>query len=96
MRFSVSSKLRGLLSLVAIITIVSAFMLNGLFFHATATHAAGGQSTSATKGVLTPARSVDDSNSTNTLLSRGVRHSHQKKNQESVTPEHVEDSDGFH
>ena len=86
MRFSARSKVGGLLSLVAVISIISAFMLNGLFFHATATHAVGGQSTSATKGILTPSRSVDDSNSTNTLLSRGVRHSQQKKNQASVSP----------
>ena len=86
MRFSARSKVGGLLSLVAIMSIISAFMFNGLFFHATATHAASGQSTSVTKGILTPARSVDDSNSTNTLLSRGVRHPQQKKNQTSVGP----------
>ena len=86
MRFSARSKVGGLLSLFVMITIVSAFSLNGLFFHAASTHAAGGQSTSSTTGILTPARSVDDSNSTNTLLSRGVRHPQQKKNQTSVGP----------
>ncbi|HWZ19387.1 MAG TPA: hypothetical protein VNW73_11365, partial [Ktedonobacteraceae bacterium] len=86
MRFSARSKVGGLLSLLTMISIISAFMLNGLFFHTPATHAAGGQSTSATKGILTPARSIDDSNSTNTLLSRGVRHAQQKKNQASVSP----------
>jgi len=86
MRFSARSKVGVLLSLVAIISIISAFMLNGLFFHAAATHAAGVRTPGATKGILTPTRSVDDSNSTNTLLSRGVRHPQQKKNQASVSP----------
>ncbi len=50
MRFSARSKVGGLLSLFVMITIVSAFALNGLFFHSTATRAAGGQSYSASKG----------------------------------------------
>lgn len=79
MRFSTRSKVGGLLSLVAFISIISVFMFNGLFFHAVVTHAAEGQSPSATKGILTPSRSVDESNVTNTLLSRGIRHSQQKK-----------------
>src|SRR5260370_35304200 len=86
MRFSISSKLRGLLSLIAIITIVSAFMLNGLFFRTTATHAVGGQSTSSTKGILTPVKSVDDSKSATPLFSRGVRHLHQGNSQAVKSP----------
>jgi hypothetical protein len=86
MRFSARSKVGGLLSLVAFISIISAFVLNGFFFQVTATHAAGRQSTSITKGILTPSKSVDVSNSTNTLLSRGVRHFQQKIHQASVRP----------
>jgi hypothetical protein len=86
MRFSAQSKMGGLLSLVAFISITSVFMFNGLVFHAVVTHAAGGQSPSATKGILTPSRSVDELNVTNTLLSRGIRHSQQKKNHASVSP----------
>ena len=86
MRFSARSKVGGLLSLVAFIFIISAFVVNGFFFHVTSTHAAGRQSTSVTKGILTPAKSVDVTNSTNTLLSRGVKHLQQKKNQVSVSP----------
>ncbi len=51
MRFSARSKVGGLLSLFFMITIVSTFALNGLFFHDTATRAAGGQALSATKGI---------------------------------------------
>src|ERR1700751_3845277 len=85
MRFSARSKVGGLLSLIAFVTIISTFILNGSLFHATATHAAGGQSPSVTKGVLTPAGSNDVSSSTSTLLSRGVRHAQQKKYLASVS-----------
>ncbi len=86
MPFSARSKMGGLLSLVAIIIIFSAFSLNGLFFHGSAVHAAGEQPYRATKGTLTPSRSVDDSNSTTPLLSKGARHVHQKNNQVGVSP----------
>lgn len=86
MRFSARSKVGGLLSLLAIMTLVSAFVFNGLFFHGTVTHAAGGQTYSATKGTLTPSKSVDNSNSTNALLSKGTRHFHQKNKQSGVSP----------
>ena len=86
MRFSARSKVGGLLSLVAIISILSAFMLNGLFFHAASTHAAGGQAFSATKGILTPSKSIDNSNSTPTLFSKGSRHLHQGSNQAGKSP----------
>ena len=86
MRFSARSKVGGLLSLIAFISIISAFVLNGLFFHITTTHAVGRKSISVTKGLLIPVNSVDVSNSTNTLLSRGVRHFQQKKNLASVSP----------
>jgi hypothetical protein len=86
MRFSARSKVGGLLSLFVMITIVSAFALNGLFFHGTATRAAGGQSYSATKGILTPSKSIDDSNSTTPLFSKGVRHLHQGNSQAGKSP----------
>jgi hypothetical protein len=81
MRFSVRSKVGGILSLFFMFAIISAFALNGLFFHGTATRAASGQTYSATKGILKPSRSIDGSNSTNPLLSKGVRYPHQKQNQ---------------
>src|SRR5260370_16360191 len=54
MRFSTRSKVGGLLSLLAIVTIITAFMLSGLVFRGTATHASNAQY-SATPGTLTPA-----------------------------------------
>src|SRR5258708_11389641 len=54
MRFSTRSKVGGLLSLLAIVTIITAFMLSGLVFRGTATHASNAQY-SATQGTLTPA-----------------------------------------
>ena len=86
MRFSARSKAGGLLSLFVMITIVSAFALNGLFFHGTATRAAGGQAYSATKGILTPSKSIDDSNSTTPLFSKGVRHLRLGSNQAGKSP----------
>src|SRR6266566_8076170 len=86
MRFSARSKVGGLLSLFVMITIVSAFALNGLFFHSTATRAAGGQSYSATKGIVTPSRSVDDSNAASTLFSKGVRHRYAGNSQATQSP----------
>lgn len=86
MRFSARSKVGGLLSLVAIITIVSTFLLNGLFFHGATTHAAGGPLYKATKGILTPATSVDDLNAASTLLSKGIRHLHQRNSLASRSP----------
>jgi hypothetical protein len=85
MRFSARSKVGGLLSLLVIVTIISAFVLNGLFARGTTTHAAG-QLYNATKGTLSPVTSVDNSNSTPTLFSKGVRHFHQKNNQAGVSP----------
>jgi hypothetical protein len=86
MRFSARSKVGGLLSLFFMLTIVSAFALNGLFFHGAATRASGGQSYSATKGILTPSNSIDDSNSTTQLFSKGVRHAQHGNNQVRLSP----------
>jgi hypothetical protein len=86
MRFSTRSKVGGLLSLLVMITIVGAFVLNGLFNHGIATHAAGGQLYKAMKGILTPSKSVDDSNSTNPLFSKGSRYLHHGNNQAGKSP----------
>ncbi len=86
MRFSARSKVGGLLSLLAIVTIISAFVFNGLFFHGTATRAAGGQAFSATKGILTPSKSIDDSNLATPLFSKGVRHAQHGNNQTGKSP----------
>src|SRR5260370_14620019 len=61
MRFSTRSKVGGLLSLLAIVTIITAFMLGGLLFRGTATHASNAQY-SATQGTLTPAGTVNPTN----------------------------------
>src|SRR5258708_34446337 len=61
MRFSTRSKVGGLLSLLAIVTIITAFMLSGLVFRGTATHASNAQY-SATPGTLTPAGTVNLTN----------------------------------
>src|SRR5260221_4016460 len=63
MRFSTRSKVGGLLSLLAIVTIITAFMLSGLVFRGTATHASNAQY-SATQGTLTPAGAVSLRNTT--------------------------------
>jgi hypothetical protein len=71
MRFSTRSKVGGLLSLLAIVTIITAFMLSGLVFRGTATHASNAQY-SATQGTLTPAGTVNLRNvPTNLSLAAG-------------------------
>src|SRR5712692_10765773 len=71
MRFSTRSKVGGLLSLLAIVTIITAFMLSGLVFRGTATHASNAQY-SATPGTLTPAGTVNLRNvPTNLSLAAG-------------------------
>jgi hypothetical protein len=86
MLFSARSKVGGLLSLLGIVTIISAFVFNAMFFHGTATRAAGRQAYSVTKGILTPSKSIDKSNSTSTFFSKGTRHLHQGNNQASKSP----------
>src|SRR5260221_11071568 len=61
MRSSTRSKVGGLLSLLAIVAIITAFMLSGLVFRGTATHASNAQY-SATPGTLTPAGTVNFKN----------------------------------
>src|SRR5258708_13012046 len=76
MRFSTRSKVGGLLSLLAIVTIITAFMLSGLVFRGTATHASNAQY-SATQGTLTPAGTVNLRNvPTNLSLSASVSFPH--------------------
>src|SRR5215470_13099348 len=58
MRFSARSKVGGLLSLLVLASIITAFMLNGLVFRGTTTHASNAQY-SATPGTLTPAGTVN-------------------------------------
>src|SRR5260221_7483189 len=71
MLFSTRSKVGGLLSLLAIVTIITAFMLSGLVFRGTATHASNAQY-SATPGTLTPAGTVNLRNvPTNLSLAAG-------------------------
>src|SRR5260221_1532308 len=68
---STRSKVGGLLSLLAIVTIITAFMLSGLVFRGTATHASNAQY-SATPGTLTPAGTVNLRNvPTNLSLAAG-------------------------
>lgn len=86
MCFSTRSKVSLLVSLFAIITIISAFMFSGFFFHGTPTRAAGVLQNSATKGTLTPSATVDPRKlptvkgnvppSSVTPPSRGVRPTH--------------------
>ena len=59
MRFSIRSKVGILVSLLSILTIVSAFMLSGIFSQGASTHAAGVVSQSATKGALAPVGTVN-------------------------------------
>src|SRR5260370_36644772 len=67
MRFSTRSKVGGLLSLLAIVTIITAFMFSGLVFRGTATHASNAQY-SATPGTLTPAGADNLKKQTTNLL----------------------------
>ncbi len=84
MHFSSRSKVGGLLSLLVLIIVVSSFLLNGLFSHATASHAASAAAYNATKGVLKPSATVNLkqlsqanlSHVTGTNLPRGLRHIH--------------------
>jgi hypothetical protein len=83
MRFSTRSKAGGLLSLLTIVTILSAFVLNGLLSHGTITHASSGQSYSADKGIITSSATVDLKKLPTNLpltagasLPKGVRHMH--------------------
>jgi hypothetical protein len=83
MRFSARSKVGGLLSLLAIVTIISAFMFNGLFVRGAITHASSGQSYSADKGTITSSATVDLKKLPTNLpltagasLPKGVRHMH--------------------
>jgi hypothetical protein len=85
MHFSTRSKVGSLLSILVLVTIVSAFILNGLFFHTNVTRAAGAPDDTATKGMLTPSATVNLkklptanlSHVTRTHLARRGRHSHQ-------------------
>src|SRR5258708_13783028 len=71
MRFSTRSKVGGLLSLLAIVATLTPFMLMGLVFRGTATHASNAQY-SATPGTLTPAGTVNLRNvPTNLSLAAG-------------------------
>lgn len=84
MRFSARSKAGSLFSLLAIITIASAFVLNGVFARGVITHAANGKPYSATAGTITPSATVNLKKlpavnlplATGTSLPRGVRHIH--------------------
>ena len=84
MHFSSRSKVGSLLSLLVLIIVVSSFLLNGLFSHATASHAASAAAYNATKGVLKPSATVNLkqlsqanlSHVTGTNLPRGLRHIH--------------------
>src|SRR5258708_19886459 len=71
MRFSTRWKGGGLFSVLGIVTIINAFMLSGLVFRGTATHASNAQY-SATPGTLTPAGTVNLRNvPTNLSLAAG-------------------------
>jgi hypothetical protein len=59
MHFATCSKVGSLLSLPALAIVVSAFVFNGLFSHATASHAASAPAYNATKGTLTPSATVN-------------------------------------
>ena len=61
MHLSIRSKVSIPVSLLSIASIISAFILGGVFFHETPTHAAGTQNHSviATKGTITQAGTVD-------------------------------------
>jgi len=84
MHFSSRSKVGGLLSLLVLTIVVSSFLFNGLFSHATTSHAASAPAYNATKGVLKPSATVNLkqlsqanlSHVTGTNLPRGLRHIH--------------------
>ena len=59
MHFATRSKVGTLLSLLVLAIVVSSFVLNGLFSHPTAIHAASVQAYNATKGILTPSATVN-------------------------------------
>lgn len=59
MRFSAPLRMSSLISLVAIITIVSGFLLGGLVFHTAPTHASNAPVYHAIPGTLTPSGRVD-------------------------------------
>src|SRR5215469_10626667 len=72
MRFSTRSKVGGLLSLLAIVTIITAFMLGGVVFRGPTTHASNAQY-SATPDTLAPAGTVNLRNvPTNLSLAAGA------------------------
>jgi hypothetical protein len=70
MRLSIHSKVSIFVSL---LTILSAFMLSGLFFRGVPAHAAGAPNFGATKGILTPSTTVDSNQQPIQALSRGTR-----------------------
>ncbi|MGZ3617968.1 MAG: hypothetical protein ACXWOL_14605 [Ktedonobacteraceae bacterium] len=84
MHFSARSKVGGLLSLLVLIMIFCAFVFNGLFSHATVSHAASAPAYNATKGILVPSATVNLkklpatnlSYATGVQLPRGIRHIH--------------------
>src|SRR5690349_7093667 len=84
MRLTTRSKFGSILSLLVLVTIASGFIVNGLFFHATSSHAAGGPSYSAATGVLSPSATVNlkqlpkasVSHAISASLPKGARHVH--------------------
>lgn len=94
MRLSTRSKVSLLISLLSILTIVSAFMFSGLFSRGLATHAANPVAPSpvATTGTLAPVGTVDpmklpamtSSASSAVPFSKGVRPIHTKGNGSSI------------
>lgn len=88
MHFSSRSKVSILVSLLAIVTIISAFLISGLFSRGDSTRAASALPSAATKGILTPYGTVDpktlpvaDASPASTMLHpRGVRPTHVESN----------------
>ena len=84
MRLTTRSKFGSILSLLVLVTIASGFIVNGLFFHATSSHAAGGPSYSAATGVLSPSATVNlkqlpkasVAHAISASLPKGARHVH--------------------
>lgn len=84
MQFSTRSKVGSFLSLFALVTIISAFVLNGVLIHATTTRAASAPAFTTTKGILKPTATVNlnklatvnASRAAGKPVPRGIRHIH--------------------